>query len=360
MPTSTLGGKNSIGTGDYLLPISFFRLLLRFSAEQGVKVETLLQQTELDVATVFQPALFIRNQSYKQAIDNLLVACQDPNLPIKYAVALSYDDLGPLGLAIRSSQSLLQAWDILPNYLGRASGFTQTARVVHQVDCIRIVLVSEGKVPRLARFNLLATLLSLTMLGRRLTGHTSIKVRERIEIEYPSEGLQVDHAALPPGLELTFDCSETALVIPKYYSLKTITSASPELRDALIHYYTGPSTQPLMPMMDKVLWVLRSHFPEMLTAQQTSTLLNISIATLKRQLSKEGTQYKALKDQVRFDQVQDMLLNTTASLEDIAVSVGFENASNLATSFKNRYHMTLGKFRQQQNRLNENTQKDEQ
>ncbi|GAA5066313.1 AraC family transcriptional regulator [Nocardia callitridis] len=62
--------------------------------------------------------------------------------------------------------------------------------------------------------------------------------------------------------------------------------------------------------------------------------LNISTRTLRRQLDAAGTSYRALLDEVRFALAEEMLTTTPLSVSDVAIRLGYAEASTFIYAFK--------------------------
>lgn len=75
--------------------------------------------------------------------------------------------------------------------------------------------------------------------------------------------------------------------------------------------------------------------------------MGISISTLKRRLSDEGTSFRAIVDQVRQKMATELLLNESMSLTELGLMLGFSNASAFNNAFKKWTGLTPLKYRQQ-------------
>lgn len=73
--------------------------------------------------------------------------------------------------------------------------------------------------------------------------------------------------------------------------------------------------------------------------------LNMAPSTLRRRLEDEGQSFQAIKDQLRRDMAIDYLCHTTKSVAEIAVELGFAEASAFHRAFKKWAGASPGEYR---------------
>ncbi|MEH6550393.1 MAG: helix-turn-helix domain-containing protein [Pseudomonadales bacterium] len=83
------------------------------------------------------------------------------------------------------------------------------------------------------------------------------------------------------------------------------------------------------------------------TAQEVADVLNMSVQTLHRHLSKEDTSYQSLKDEYRTEAAIHYLNCQDMSNESISELLGFENPSTFYRSFKKWTGISPGEYRKQ-------------
>jgi len=72
----------------------------------------------------------------------------------------------------------------------------------------------------------------------------------------------------------------------------------------------------------------------------------ISPATLSRRLQKQGIHYQNIKDDVRRETMEALLLHSKLSIKDIAFRLGFQDSSAFSKTFKSWYGITASEYRQ--------------
>jgi AraC-like DNA-binding protein len=71
--------------------------------------------------------------------------------------------------------------------------------------------------------------------------------------------------------------------------------------------------------------------------EDVAAALAMSQRTLRRRLTEEGTSYRALLDEVRDTLAQELLATRALSVDDVAVRLGYAEASSFIAAFK-RWH----------------------
>jgi len=87
-------------------------------------------------------------------------------------------------------------------------------------------------------------------------------------------------------------------------------------------------------LVERVRQVLAEHPERGRNADELAAWLNLSVRSLHRQLREEGASLQSLKDGVRAQRAQDLLLRTHKPLKQIASEVGFANEKSFMRAFK--------------------------
>jgi AraC-like DNA-binding protein len=98
-------------------------------------------------------------------------------------------------------------------------------------------------------------------------------------------------------------------------------------------------------LVGRVRQVLRSEPETLRSADALAQRLHTSARTLHRQLKEEGASLQALKDEVRRDTAQALLLRTNRPLKQVARAAGFGNDKSFIRAFKGWTGQTPAEFR---------------
>ncbi len=86
------------------------------------------------------------------------------------------------------------------------------------------------------------------------------------------------------------------------------------------------------------------------TAQQLADALHVSTRTLHRQLADQGTTLQTLKDKVRRERAQTLLLRTRKPIKQVAEEAGFLNDKSFTRAFKGWTGLSPNDYRKQTNK----------
>jgi AraC-like DNA-binding protein len=83
-----------------------------------------------------------------------------------------------------------------------------------------------------------------------------------------------------------------------------------------------------------VVDVMKATFDRGVGMSDVAAALNTSVRTLQRRLEQNGTSFRQLRDQARFELATDMLAETNASVSEISRRLGYEAAASFTMAFK--------------------------
>lgn len=93
------------------------------------------------------------------------------------------------------------------------------------------------------------------------------------------------------------------------------------------------------------VWQLLAAQHAMPVLETVARELAVSPRTLRRKLAEEGTHFQALVDMFRQNQARQLLLTSNESVEQLAVRLGYGDASSFVHAFKRWTGKTPGQFR---------------
>jgi AraC-like DNA-binding protein len=146
-----------------------------------------------------------------------------------------------------------------------------------------------------------------------------------------------------------FGQAESKLVIPSQYRAEPMRHNNAFVREALENHARDllkkrTRSDLKADVKDLVRVMMTDGIPSLdMVARQ----LGMSGRTLHRALQKEDGSYQQLLDEARMDQVQELLTNTSLSIEEVAARVGFQTRQSLIRWFKEKQGITPGDYRQQ-------------
>ena len=177
-------------------------------------------------------------------------------------------------------------------------------------------------------------------LLRNLLGLSSWLVDSRL----PLKGVDLAFAAPPHACAYAvlfagpcrFDQPHTRLHLDASYLALPLRRDEAALRQMLqraqpltVHTYRKDRL-----LVGRVRQALATHPEVSHSAEALAALLHTSARSLHRQLKDEGASLQGLKDTVRRERAEDLLLRTQRPLKQVAQAVGFENEKSFIRAFK--------------------------
>lgn len=94
-----------------------------------------------------------------------------------------------------------------------------------------------------------------------------------------------------------------------------------------------------------IAMTIREMGDDVPTLQELSRILNLTTRTLNRYLEREGTCYRELVGNIRFELACERLTTSMMSVTEIAYSLGFHDSANFARAFRARAGCTPSEYR---------------
>jgi AraC-like DNA-binding protein len=145
---------------------------------------------------------------------------------------------------------------------------------------------------------------------------------------------------------LRFDAEQDALVMSAHWLKRRLPEADVGLQGLLQSQIDALEARHGDDFPGLVRSVLRTGLVTgHASAEQVATLFSMHSRTLTRHLDAFGTSFKALADEGRFEIAQQMLLNTSLGVSQIAASLDYADASAFTRAFRRWTGTTPGAWR---------------
>lgn len=255
---------------------------------------------------------------------------KDPGLAIAYGLRLNLASHGILGYALMSSRNGDQLLSLLTRYAALAMPNLQLTRVVAGQRLLLACATSEGILPQEFVTELVLTTLisgARALFNRRIPG-------AELWLNFPKPPDADRYAALK--LPVRFDQPHSALICDRTFLDMQISSANPVMAeigarqcDDLLNQMqsrTGISQQ-----IRRSLLRARGEFS---TQEGMADHLHVSTRTLRRRLHQEGTNYRQIVDEVRFELAKRYLQTSELSVTQTAELLAYDDPANFRRAFK--------------------------
>ena len=156
------------------------------------------------------------------------------------------------------------------------------------------------------------------------------------------------YATLFPGATLRFGSPQTLLRFDARYLALPLhrdeAALQQMLRQHALHIPVQPYRRDRL-LVQQVRQALAAHPRATHNAAGVAALLHVSERTLHRQLAQEGASLQQLKDAVRSERAQALLLRSRQPLKQVAAAVGFGNEKSFSRAFRAWTGMAPAEYR---------------
>ena len=337
---------------DYLLS------LRDFAVTRGITSEQLLEGVRADVKTLVLPPERIDAELMYSIGRNLVRQLDKPFLEsIEFGDLMMESSHGMLVLAIRGSENLLEAGKLLLKYAETRSNtlsiFTKKKgedfvfRLV-EVESLR-PLDREGKIS--SAFFALSLMKNIFNIGYSLLKGNYLSGQVSINLNFPVP-TYADEIPESELLKIQFDQGHFEIVVPYHWMLLPLNNPDPELTkvalDEINEELKKINPNNLVAILSGHLSHTEGVWP---TVDTMAGWLNMSVSTLQRRLSEQGTSYSKLSLELRVRRSKELLAETDMLIERISSELGFEDPSNFSKFVKRHLGITPIQYRNSNHNL---------
>lgn len=328
-------------------PKQVFAITLRkahsYMKSRGHSPAALLANTELTEKDLAEPYNLVSEQQARMYYLNLVSLAQTGAIGLEIGWKTALSDMGPHGMAVMTAptlaEALLKSWEIRDNYnllvdwkYSIKSGLiTHTLFIDEPNESLRIFLLERG-------------LATLQAHAEELAGPDAKPVRLAVDYKAPAS---VDHYKEIFRCPLLFSQDRVQLQYQASWmelELDTHDSQAGEVLGALrtsLHEKLSSGGD----IVNDVKMALRRTPGKFPSLERIADGLAMSSRTLRRKLGQHDVRYQDLLDQERQRVAEDFLLNTNASIQQVADQCGFTDAHNFSQAFRRWRGMPPSEFR---------------
>ena len=273
----------------------------------------------------------------------LLAACAEATGQPRFALLAGgtwrLDDLGVVGDAVRNSATVGEALDALTAYqhLDRRGGTSFVTRYDTVVD-VGYAVYEPGLDAADHLYD--AALAGLISILRELAGAAFEPLAVFVPHARPHD--VDDYRALFRRIP-HFDADVCALRFPRFWLERPVQGADPERRRAAV---ARIALEEPPDMRDSVARAFRKLLlGGSASGDDLAAMLSIHRRTLNRRLREQGTTFQKMLDETRFELARQLLVYSRASLDDVAVALGYSAVTPFMRAFHRWTGMTPGQWR---------------
>lgn len=319
------------------------QLFVQIGAEHGLDAAQCLEDTQIDAARLFDADAEVSAAQEMQVVRNLQRRLPDvPGLGLQAGLRLRLSTHGILGYAMLSSATLRDALLLMLHYLDLAYAYCDV-RTEEDAQELRMLFDDTAMPADVRGFMLERIVGGAYALGHEMLGRPP-EVR-RLSFRFPRPAHAARYTQLV-GVTPQFDADCNLIAIDSVLLAQPLPQAN-----ALTQRLCEEQCRLLLnrrrargglagQVRDRLLQS-PEHMPEI---EDVAAALNMTGRTLRRRLEAEGTAYRALADEVR-GALAEGWLAAHLTVEEVAVRLGFSEASSFIRAFKRWTGRTPGSAR---------------
>lgn len=323
---------------------AYLRLLQAVLERQGVASAPLLAAAGISAVELESDAAGIDAPRLQRLADDALRVSGRPWLGLELGAAAQVLSHGPLGLAAAASGSLRQALDLIARFLALRAPLLRL-RVTEGQGGVALELRVQGLSGEAARFVLEAALVMLEQLLAALCARDFAAAR--IELPWPAPPWARHYPSFLRA-RLSFEARLARLLLPSALADASVLSADPQAlafarAECERRLGEGAPGRELLAALRRRLLRCEGGYPD---AAEVAAEFGFSLRSFHRALQQEGTRWRALLDESRRERACALLRDSHLPVEQIALRLGYAEASNFSRCFRRWCGMSPAAWRQ--------------
>lgn len=345
----------------YLVNGAVYLSAWELAKNEDIEIPSLLEGTGIDHQKFLSPDHVITTAQHFRFIHNLIALSNDPAVGLQVGSLGRLESLGVVGMTMLCSPTIREALQVGVQF-SPTSGSLGALRSRDEGDNFVVSFELPPISLTLRRYlteDLFAAIYSylntLSSEPSQLASHPprGQLVAQKIRFAYPRppHSNQYENYFKCP---LEFDANKSEL----YFDEKKLSQPA-MLSNALAFRQCKKLCISLLNEMKEELPItreIRHHISRdpvaMSTPKSVAEKLGIRLRTLQRHLAEVGTSFTTIRREVLQALAQDLLNNPALTLEEVATSIGYSDASNFRRAFQSWTGLTPSQFREALGRTN--------
>jgi AraC-like DNA-binding protein len=314
------------------LPASYARQTVEIAAERGIAPERVLAGTGITTAMLDAPDLRLAAGDAARVVRNALDLTGDRGLGLEFGLRTTPNAHGYVGFAAMSAGTLREALDLGTRFVHLRQRDTGL-RVSVQGDLLVLEARDNHELGGLRSFFLEALMVGFYNMAAVLLGES--RPRGELWFDWPEpdyyarfrDRLPIVRYAMPSvQVRLPASYLDRRLIMPNPGAMREAVEQC-EREQAL----SDPGRDNLLERVRAQLAPGPDGYADL---ERVAERLFMSGRTLKRKLQERGTTFRALLDDARFRQAQQLLENPDLDIQQVAIALGYRDPACFTRAFR--------------------------
>ncbi|MDF1628976.1 MAG: AraC family transcriptional regulator [Alcanivoracaceae bacterium] len=316
---------------EYSVSTEYAPLLLATVERYGVKAADLLPDGASQ-SDFRDPSARLPLQDFVDVVRRAMKLTGAPWLGWDFGATLTLSSHGFLGYAAMSSETLRDAVELAVKFFRTRTTIVDLQLKV-EGDTAILELDELVALNDLQPFVVESLFSSFHFMGLKLLGE--VPMDGELRFAFPEPDYYERMKPLIP-VPVLFDCAYNQMRFPASRLEQRLRFADPRLArmaEAQCEQEMANIKSPpkLLNQVRRIILAQSGRFP---SVDEAASDLHMSSRTLKRKLQQLGTSYQKILDDLRKGLAVEYLTQTEITVDDIAVQLGYSDASNFARAFR--------------------------
>ena len=315
------------------IPSQYVLLLVDLAVERGCSIESICCGTQLTLPSLAQLGARVGTGEADRLTMNVLAQTSDPSIGLALGQRLNLSAHAVIGQAFLTCSNLAEVLDLLSRYGALLTGTrTQLIRAPNSAAGYDGMIVTLDQTDPMKRFNYEVIFSAIQKTLSDLMESAVPNMKVAFPFSAPADLAPFTHIF---GEQIHFNAPQAEFSLPLDITRLALPSSNRTLRQLyesecarlLASLSDSASlTEQTLALIDK----LEGQYPQL---EQVASMLSMSTRTFRRRLKAEAASFQRLLNDVRVKHARRYLRDTNRSVEAIAVSLGFNDASNFRRAF---------------------------
>ena len=329
---------------EYAISAEYLALLLDALNRRGITPEAVLEGTRIEMGCWRDPQARITARDYEGVVRHALALTGEPWLGWELGASMTLSSHGFLGYAAMSSATLGDALDLAVKFFHTRTTLVQL-EVFQEGDSAVLQINEMLALGALAPLMIESLFSSFHFMGMKLL--PELEIIGELRFAYPEPEYFPRLRQLMP-VPVYFDCANHQMRFPAERLNYSLRFADPRLaRMAAAQCEQEMASIKAPPaLLGKVRRIILSSAGRFPGVEEVATELHMSSRTLKRKLQQLGTSYQRVLDDLRKGLAVEYLSQSDKTVDEIAMLLGYSDASNFARAFRRWTQRSPSDYRQ--------------
>ena len=335
--------NNNYESANYhaLRPALGLLVLCQALDELALDTDAVLAATHLTREFLETPGALIRREQEIAFIEHVLASNPRADLAFRVGLRYHYGAFGVWGLALTSSETLIQAFEVAHEFIELTHSFAGLELKLDG-DIATVEVHADYPAGPVRNFVIERDLVITLIIAAEAAGRRLPVIDVEISLPRPDYAAELERMA---GVQIQWAAEHTRAHIHREELLKPLPQANPitwsacvrQCRDLIAQQH---GERPFEIRLRQL--IAESHFAGI---KVVCRRLGVSERTLRRQLRDEGHSFRQLQEDVRRELAEQCLADPALSLEAIAERLGYSETANFCHAFRRWTGRSPGAYR---------------